>query len=104
MKLSVDQIAAAKAVLGAEPLPEDHPAVPQLQEAFGDKTFYVDTNGLLVFEPTAEPDEGGTEAKLVLVAAWTGEDKSALGMVEPVDTGVTVDLGQATDSNTNGAA
>ena len=104
MKLSVDQIAAAKAVLGAEPLPEDHPAVPQLREAFGERTFYVDTNGLLVFEPTGETEAGGTEAVLVLVAAWTGEDRTALGMVEPVDTGVTVDLGRPTDSREGGPA
>ena len=93
MKLSTDQIAAAKAVLGAEPLEEDHPAAPQLKEAFGDKTFYVDTNGLLVFEDTEEP---GTEAELTLVAAWTGEDRNQLGMVEPVQTGIKVDLGQPT--------
>jgi len=94
MKLSVTQIAAAKAVLGAEPLPADHPVIPELEKAFGEKTFYVDENGLLVFEPTPEGEGNETEAKLVLVAAWTGEDKQALGMVEPVDTGVVVDLGE----------
>ena len=99
MKLSTDQIAAAKAVLGADPLEEDHPAAPQLREAFGDKTFYVDTNGLLVFQETEDP---GTEAELMLVAAWTGEDQNQLGVVEPVETGIKVDLGQA--SETNGAA
>jgi hypothetical protein len=104
MKLSVDQIAAAKAVLGAEPLPEDHPAVPKLQEAFGDRTFYVDTNGLLVFEPEADAPAGGTEARLILVAAWTDEERSALGMVEPVDTGVKVDLGEAGGGTGNGPA
>mgnify|MGYP006269458091 CR=1 FL=1 len=93
MKLSPDQIAAAKAVLGADPLDEDHPATPQLKEAFGDQTFYVDTNGLLVFETTEEP---GTEAELKLVAAWTGEDRNQLGVVEPVQTGIKVDLGQPT--------
>ena len=91
MKLTTDQIEAAKAVLGADPLEEDHPAAPQLKEAFGDKTFYVDTNGLLVFESTPEPDN---EAELMLVAAWTGEDKNQLGMVEPVQTGIKVDLGE----------
>ena len=101
MKLSTDQIAAAKAVLGADPLEEDHPAAPQLKEAFGDKTFYVDTNGLLVFQPVEEAPQTENEAELVLVAAWTGEDRNQLGMVEPVNTGVKVDLGQPT---TNGAA
>jgi len=99
MKLSTDQIAAAKAVLGADPLEEDHPAAPQLKEAFGDKTFYVDTNGLLVFEDTEEP---GTEAELMLVAAWTGEDRNQLGMVEPVQTGIKVDLGAPTATAAQG--
>jgi len=99
MKLSTDQIAAVKAELGASPLPPDHPVVPELEKAFGDSTFYLDANGLLVFKPT-EPavadGEDKTEAQLVLVAAWTGEDKKALGMVEPIDTGVVVDLGAPT--------
>ncbi|MGF1501984.1 MAG: hypothetical protein ACFBSD_09210 [Paracoccaceae bacterium] len=101
MKLSPDQIAAASAVLGAEPLPAEHPAILDLQQAFGDKTFYVDTNGLLVFEPTAPDMPDDTEARLMLVAAWTGEDKTKLGVVEPVDTGIAVELGAPTDSTTN---
>lgn len=97
MKLSTDQIAAAKAALGADPLAEDHPAAPQLREAFGDKTFYVDTNGLLVFRPVDDEEESdGGDAELVLVAAWMGEEKDKLGAVEPVPTGVKVTLGQPT--------
>ncbi len=96
MKLSTDQIAAAKAVLGADPLPADHPVIEELEKAFGENTFYLDQNGLLVFETATAVEDTTTEARLVLVAAWTDENKTALGKVEPVDTGVKVDLGQAT--------
>ncbi|GMG83778.1 hypothetical protein LNKW23_29920 [Paralimibaculum aggregatum] len=98
MKLSTDQIAAAKAVLGADPLPQDHPVIAELEQAFGPNTFYLDQNGLLIFQAAAECDADGGEARLVLVAAWSDEQKSALGRIEPVDTGITVALGAPTDS------
>lgn len=95
MKLTEDQIAATRDSLGASPLPEDHPALPQLAEAFGAHTFYVDQNGLLIFA-SAEEIETAPEAdpvaqpKLILIARWTDESKSKLGAIDPVDTGVTL--------------
>jgi hypothetical protein len=92
MKLNETQIASARDAFGAEPLEESHPVVPQLTEAFGEHTFYVDQNGLLAFmDPVDDLQEEAAGApKLVLIAAWTDENKNALGKVEPVDTGMTL--------------
>ncbi|MGF1552915.1 MAG: hypothetical protein ACFBWO_10500 [Paracoccaceae bacterium] len=91
MKLTDTQIATARDAFGAEPLEAEHPVVPQLTEAFGDHTIYVDQNGLLVFlDPETELQEIAGQPKLVLIAAWTDENKNALGKVEPVDTGMTL--------------
>ncbi len=41
--------------MNATPLPDDHPVMGQLKEAFGEHTFFMDQNGLSVF---VEPERG----------------------------------------------
>ena len=45
----------------AQALPDDHPVVPQLASMFGDHTFFIDSGGLNVLEPTeaSEPEDAG---------------------------------------------
>ena len=94
MKLSNVQIEATRDSLGATPVPEDHPVMEQLKQAFGEHTFFLDQSGLSVFvdpsevPPEAELPEG--EPRLVMIAAWTDESRNALGAVEPVDRGITL--------------
>ena len=94
MKLTPTQIAATRDSIEATPLPEDHPVMGQLEEAFGEHTFFIDRNGLSVFvdqsEVPAEVELPEGDPRLVLIAAWTDESRQALGPVEPVDTGVTL--------------
>lgn len=90
MKLTNEQIAAARDTLGASPVDPEHPAVAQLEQAFGEHTFYVDQNGLLVFVDPVELDQEPGDPRLVLIAAWTDDEKRQLGAVNPVDTGVTL--------------
>jgi len=93
MILSENQVAVAKATLGADPVPADHPAMPQLQQAFGEHTFYLDANGLMVFEPAEDAAADAKEAaRLVLVAAWADESKQQLSPVQPQPTNLVVDL------------
>src|SRR3546814_899521 len=66
MRLSNAQIADVKEQTGAEPIPEEHPNLGELREAFGDHTFYLDQTGLHVLEsaPAEEPaneNEGVSE-------------------------------------------
>lgn len=94
MKLTDIQIAATRDSLGATPVPEDHPVMDQLKEAFGEHTFFLDQSGLSLFvdpgevPPEMEVPEG--EPRLVMVAAWTDDNRQVLGAVEPVDRGITL--------------
>ena len=59
MKLNSAQLKQTMTQLdAAEVLPEDHPAVAQLNSVFGDHTFLVDQSGLKVLEPTEPPARG----------------------------------------------
>ncbi len=94
MKLTPMQIAATRDSMNATPLPDDHPVMGQLKDAFGEHTFFLDQNGLSVFVEQSEvPEEVELpegDPRLVLIAAWTDENRQALGPIEPVDTGVTL--------------
>lgn len=99
MKLNIDQTAAVQRQTGADPLPDDNPAMGQLRELFGDHTFYVAEQGLVVPEPTAgeEPAEatGDDQVEFLLVAIWAGEDKQSLQPIEPHPTGIQLELATA---------
>ena len=58
MKLNATQVKRTLSQLDAEVLPDNHPAVPQLNTLFGDHTFFLDSKGLNIVEPTAEPTGG----------------------------------------------
>lgn len=94
MKLSNVQIAATRDNLGATPVPDDHPVMDQLKEAFGEHTFFIDQSGLSVFvdqdEVSEEVELPDGEPRLVMIAAWTDENRNTLGAVEPVDRGITL--------------
>ena len=99
MRLTSQQIAAVKQELGADSLEEENPSVPALHKLFGEHTFYVGEDGLLVFEPieTAGPDD--TRAQMVLVATWTDENKNALSPCDPQPTTIVVDLGRERETH-----
>ena len=52
MKLNSAQVERALKQFEAQALPEDHPVVPQLASMFGEHTFFLDSGGLNVLEPT----------------------------------------------------
>ena len=87
MKLSAQQIADVRDTLGASPIPEEHPSLGQLQQAFGDHTFYLHEQGLSAFFGSDEIQmpEGGP--KLMMLATWTDGDRTQLEGIDPVPTG-----------------
>ncbi|WPZ36046.1 hypothetical protein T8K17_07850 [Thalassobaculum sp. OXR-137] len=98
MKLTTDQTAAVQRQTGADPLPEDNPTMGQLREIFGEHTFYVAEQGLVVPETTPEPaaPEATEDAvEFMLVAVWAGEDKQSLQPIEPQPTGIKLELATA---------
>ena len=93
MKLNSTQVERALSHFDAQALPDNHPAVPQLNSLFGDHTFFLDNSGLNVLEP-AEAAEAETRiGKIVNLANWSDENLTKLTPHEPEPTGVVVSLG-----------
>lgn len=104
MKLSAERVDRTLSQFEAMPLPEDHPAIAQLNQLFGDHTFFLTVSGLHVVEPTEAPAEDA--GQVVKLASWSDPNRTSLVPHEPEPTEVVVDLGAgggATDGATNGA-
>jgi hypothetical protein len=78
----------------AEVLPDNHPAVRQLNDLFGDHTFFLDASGLNVLEPAGTPErEKEVQAgEIVNLASWSDENLTSLRPHAPEPTGVVVVL------------
>ena len=79
MKLTGAELQSVERQLGVEAIPDDNPAMPKLQEVFGDHSFFVDAAGLNVVEPTPTNEAEGAVLK---VASWA-EDGQSLQVHEP---------------------
>ena len=92
MRLNPAQVQQTLSQFEAQPLPDNHPAVPQLNNLFGDHTFFLDSSGLNVLEPAELPDVDAAAAKIVNLAHWTDENLTSLTPHEPEPTGMVVVL------------
>jgi hypothetical protein len=90
MKLNGALAERTASQLGAEPIPEQHQAMPQLSQVFGDHTFFIDPDGLHIIEP-GEPNEAGLPTgEVVRVAGWSDQTHAALVPQQPEATGVVI--------------
>jgi hypothetical protein len=92
MKLNSAQVERALMQFEAQALPEDHPVVPQLASMFGDHTFFIDSGGLNVLEPTEASEPETSVGMIVNLAYWSDETLTKLSPHEPEPTGVIVRL------------
>ncbi len=93
MKLTSAQVERTINQFGAQALPDSHPAVPQLNELFGEHTFLLDSNGLNILEPADEiPRERVRSARVVNIANWSDADLTHLSPHEPEPTGAIIEL------------
>jgi hypothetical protein len=90
MKLTSTQVKQTVAQLGAQVLPEEHPAMPQLNSMFGEHTFFVDEIGLKVLEPAPALGADRESGEVVSLADWSDSDLTRLMAHEPEPTGVIV--------------
>ncbi|HKF73810.1 MAG TPA: hypothetical protein VKB68_18810 [Stellaceae bacterium] len=90
MKLSERGVDRTLDQFDAEPLPETHPAITQLNEVFGEHTFFLDDTGLVIVEPADGAEEAGQVVKL---ASWN-PDHTSLKPHEPERTDVMIDLSE----------
>ncbi len=92
MKLNSTQLKQTLSQFDAEVLPDSHPAVPQLNDLFGDHTFFLDGDGLNVLEPADAPEMEGQTGEIVSLASWSDETLTSLRPHEPEPTGVVIVL------------
>ena len=93
MKLTSSQVEKALTQYSAQPIPENHGLVPQLNALFGDHTFFLDSNGLNIVEPAAGVAQGPAHAAQVInVANWSDDNLSSLAPHEPEPTDTIIDL------------
>jgi hypothetical protein len=101
MKLNSALVERTLDQIEAQAIPEDHPAVPQLNTMFGDHTFFLDMNGLHIVEPTGATDSGAQTAQVIKLADWKDESRNSLVPHDPQPTDVTIVLDE---SKPDGAA
>ncbi len=92
MKLNSTQVELTLSQFEAEVLPDNHPAVPELNDRFGNHTFFLDTSGLMVLEPAGLPEEETQSGQLVSLANWSDATLTSLRPHAPEPTGVVVVL------------
>ncbi len=92
MRLTSAQVERALNQFDAQAIPDDHPVMAQLSDLFGDHTFFLNTEGLNVVEPS-EPTTDGETGKVVNLADWTDDSLTRLAPHPPQVTEVVVVLG-----------
>lgn len=92
MKLSEAQISRALSQFPSQVLTDDHPAVEQFNEIFGDHTFFLDARGLNVLEMIQVPGAEAREGEVISIADWTDANFTSLTTHQPNPTGIVVCL------------
>jgi len=74
----------------AQAIPDDHPVVSQLNNAFGDHTFFVASNGLHIVEPVEPAGEAIASGQVVKLANWSDANRTGLVPHEPEPTDIII--------------
>ena len=95
MKLNSRQLEQTLSQFQAEVVPENHPALQQLNGLYGDHTFLLDGDGLNVLEPAEAPETEAQAGEIVSLASWSDATLTSLRPHEPERTGFLVVLESA---------
>jgi hypothetical protein len=93
MRLSTAQVERTLTQVNAEVLPDGHPVRDQLNELFGDHTFFLDGNGLNILETVGASGADPKIGEVINLANWSDGTFAKLKVHEPEPTGVIVTLG-----------
>lgn len=88
MKLASAMIDQTLDQFEAEALPDNHPAVPQLNKIFGEHTFFLDGDGLSIVEPADASRAAAPTWQVVKIASWSDATKTSLAAHEPEPTDI----------------
>jgi hypothetical protein len=92
MKLNSAQVEQTLTQLKAQVIPDDHPIVSNLNELFGDHTYFLDGNGLNVVEPSDDTYAGAPVGTVVNLADWSDAHMTSLALHDPEPTEIVVVL------------
>ena len=90
MKLNSAQLERTLGQFEARAIPDDHPVIPQLNDLFGEHTFFLDRNGLNIVEPAKAAGVAAQSAKVVNLASWSDDDPTGLELHEPEATDIVI--------------
>jgi len=93
MRLTAAEVERTLSQFEAQPIPDDHPVLPQLNSMFGDHTFFLDRNGLNIVEPAELPQSAMHGGRVINLANWSDGDLTSLVPHEPEPTDAIVELG-----------
>ena len=88
MKLSEQQIQQVEGQTDAKAISEDHTAVAELESHFGEHTFFLDDDGLHVWECPSDSDAETSKLVGVRLATWSDEKRDTLVRHAPAPTKV----------------
>ena len=83
MRLSELQMQRVQEETGASVVPEDNPSMPALKQNFGDHTFFLDSEGLHIWETVAGEPSEASKLVGVRIASWSSDEKKSLVPHEP---------------------
>jgi hypothetical protein len=95
---AIEQMEEQGAFEGMFAIPEDNPAVPKLNEVFGEHTFFLDSEGLHIIEPIGTNSGKATEGQVVKLASWGDPSCTSLAPHRPEPTEITIDLAAEDES------
>jgi hypothetical protein len=78
MKLNSTQTQQALSQFEAQVLPDDHPALEQLNGIYGEHTFFLDGSGLNVLEPAETAEKEAQTGEVVSLASWSDATLTSL--------------------------
>ena len=90
MRLNSTQVKQTLSQMDAHVVPDDHPAVTQLTDVFGDHTFFLDERGLKVLEPTEAAETGAQSGEVLSLADWSDATLTSLTPHAPEQTGTII--------------
>jgi hypothetical protein len=90
MRLNSTQIEQTLREIDAKVLPDDHPAVAEFSNLFGDHTFFLDAKGLNVLEAIERPKMEVQAGEVINIADWSDETLTHLTTHAPEPTGVVI--------------
>ena len=93
MKLSTERVERTLDQLEAQAVPEDHPALSELNRVFGEHTFFLDQDGLHIVEPVLSTSAGPEAGQVIKIASWQDASRTQLAAHQPEPTELVVELG-----------